>query len=139
VSEPTGSVLLYDGLCGFCDWTVRLVLWADRKGIVRFAPLQGPFASDVITRHPELADVDSLILVEDAGSDHERVRVRSDGALGVARLLGGPWRLMAIFALVPRPLRDWAYDAFARHRYGIFGHFDACPLPPQEVRSRFLD
>jgi predicted DCC family thiol-disulfide oxidoreductase YuxK len=139
MAETAGPVLLYDGLCGFCDRTVRLVLRADRGGVIRFAPLQGAFATGVIERHPELEDVDSLILVENPGLTDERVAVRSDGALRVAEILGGGWRLLTVLALVPRPLRDWAYDVFARWRYRIFGRFEACPIPPADARSRFLD
>jgi predicted DCC family thiol-disulfide oxidoreductase YuxK len=68
----------------------------------------------------------------------ERVRVRSDAVLALARYLGGAWRALTIFRLVPRPLRDLAYDVFARHRYRVFGRYSACPIPPPEVRARFL-
>ena len=57
-------VLLYDGLCGFCDRAVRFVLRFDTQGVMRFAPLQGEFAALVIGRHLPLREVDSLILVE---------------------------------------------------------------------------
>src|SRR6185436_14356621 len=59
-----GPVLLYDGLCGFCNGTVQFVLARDRRGVMRFATLQGEFARGIVARHPELAGVDSLILVE---------------------------------------------------------------------------
>lgn len=136
-----GPVLLYDGLCGFCDGTVQFILRHDRRGTLRFAALQGDFARDVIARHPELAGVDSLMLVERDGtpSDGERVYVRSDGALRVARYLGGGWHFARAVAIVPRFLRDWAYDAFARIRYRVFGRYDACPIPTPEQRARFID
>src|SRR6478736_8898627 len=115
---PDGPVLLYDGLCGFCDGTVQFILEHDRRGTLRFATLQGDFARDVIARHPEVAGVDSLVLVEpDFGSGRENVYVRSEGALRVARYLGGGWHLARAVAIVPRFLRDRAYDAFARIRY----------------------
>ena len=133
-------VLLYDGLCGFCDGTVRFILEHDRRGTLRFATLQGDFARDVIARHPELAGVDSLVLVErDGVTDREKVYVRSDGALRVARYLGGGWHLTRVVAVVPRVLRDWSYDAFARIRYRVFGRYDSCPIPTPEQRARFID
>ena len=137
---PDGPVLLYDGLCGFCDGTVQFILKHDRRGTLRFATLQGDFARDVIARHPDLAGVDSLVLVEpDPASGKERVSVRSDGALRVARYLGGPWNLARATAIVPRFLRDLAYDGFARIRYRVFGRYDACPIPTPEQRARFID
>ena len=137
---PTEApVLLYDGLCGFCDHAVKFVLARDRHARLRFAPLQGEFARGVLSRHPELAQVDSLILVErDARTGEERTFVRSDGALRVAQHLGGPWRLALLLRAVPRGLRDLAYDAFARVRYRLFGRHDACRLPAPEQRARFL-
>ena len=133
-------VLLYDGLCGFCDGTVQFILRHDRRGTLKFATLQGEFARGVIARHPELAGVDSLVLVEsDPDNVRENVYVRSTGALRVARYLGGPWHLTRATAIAPRFLRDWAYDAFARIRYRVFGRYDSCPIPTPEQRARFID
>ena len=135
-----GPVLLYDGLCRFCDGTVQFILKHDRRGTLRFATLQGDFARDVIARHPEVAGVDSLVLVEqNDASGRERVFVRSEGALRVARYLGGAWHLTRIVAIVTRFLRDWAYDAFARIRYRLFGKYESCPIPTPEQRARFID
>ena len=136
---PASPVLLYDGLCGFCDSTVQFILKHDRRGTLRFATLQGDFAREVMARHPEVADVDSLVLVERDDSGTERVHVRSDGALRVARYLGGPWNAARVFRIVPRFIRDAAYDGFARIRYRVFGRYDSCPVPTPEQRARFID
>ncbi len=133
-----GPVLLYDGLCGFCDRAVQFVLRHDHRGTMRFAALQGEFAREVIARHPELAGVDSVILVERAPGGGERVSARSEAALGVARYLGGLWRSAAVLRAVPRAMRDWAYDSFARHRYRWFKRLDACRVPAPDERARFL-
>lgn len=127
-------LLLYDGLCGFCDGAVQFILRHDRRGALRFAPLQGEAARDVLARHPALAGVDSLILVEG-----DTVRVRSDGALQVARLMGGAWpAVAAVLRIVPRPVRDWAYDLIARYRFRLAGRREACRLPTAKERGRFV-
>ena len=51
---------------------------------------------------------------------------------------GGPWQAAALLRLVPRVVRDWAYDLFARNRYRMFGRRDACRLPSAEERARFI-
>ena len=136
-SPVRDALLLYDGVCGFCNRTVQLVLRHDHARLIRFAPLQGDTARTLLHAHPELIGTDSLVLVErDAAG--ERISVRSDGALRLAACLGWPWRALGILTLVPRPLRDWGYDRFATVRYRLFGRFDACPLPAPEVRARFL-
>jgi predicted DCC family thiol-disulfide oxidoreductase YuxK len=138
VSES--PVLLYDGLCGFCDRTVHFILRHDRKKTLRFATLQGAYAREIFARHPELAGVDSLVLVEtDPVTGTEKVYVRSNGALAVARYLGGAWHLARVIAIVPRFMRDFGYDSFARIRYRVFGQYNSCPIPPPEQRARFID
>lgn len=133
-------VLMYDGVCGFCNGTVRMLLRLDRREVFRFAALGGDFATQTLARHPGLRGIDSLVLVELAedGSD-ERVQVRSGALIGAVGHLNGAWRMLALFGAVPRPLRDWVYDVFARHRHRIMGRLESCPVPAAEVRSRFLD
>jgi predicted DCC family thiol-disulfide oxidoreductase YuxK len=132
-------VLLYDGVCGFCNKTVQMILARDRKGTMRFAALQSDYGRGVVGRHAELRGVDSVVYVENSGGGGERVYVRSDAALRVLKYLGGAWKLLLVGYVLPKPVRDFFYDLFARNRYRLFGKYDSCLLPPPEVRSRFLD
>lgn len=134
-------VLLYDGVCGFCNQTVQMILRLDPRGALRFAALQSDYGQSVVARHPSLKNVDSVVFVEpaDRAGEAERVHVRSDAALRVVSYLGGPWRIFLLARVLPRRLRDFLYDAFARNRYKLFGRYDSCLLPAPEVRSRFLD
>ena len=134
IPETNAPIVLYDGVCGFCNQSVQLILRHDRKGRFRFASLQSEVGQALLKRHGLATDdLDTFVLVEDG-----RAYVRSTGALRVARGMGGAWRLTAILSIVPRPVRDFFYDLFARNRYRMFGRLDACMLPPPEVRSRFL-
>lgn len=139
-ATQAAPVLLYDGVCGFCNQTVQMILHLDRRGTLRFAALQSDYGQRVVARHPSLKDVDSVVFVEPSThGDEERVHVRSDAALKVVSYLGGPWKLFLVARLLPRRLRDFLYDSFARNRYKLFGKYDSCLLPAPEVRSRFLD
>ena len=131
-------VLLYDGVCGFCNKSVQLILDRDRRGEMRFAALQSDYGQSVIERHPELRGIDSVVFIEQARGG-ERVYVRSAAALKVAAYLGGFWKIFLAARVLPVRLRDYCYDLFARNRYKLFGKYDSCMLPPPEVRSRFLD
>jgi predicted DCC family thiol-disulfide oxidoreductase YuxK len=138
--SPRHPVLLYDGLCGFCDHTVQFVLRHDRHGSISFAPLQGSFAAGVRARYRELDSVDSLVLVEyDVQSGAEHVLVRSDAIIRLGEYVGGGWQFLKIGKAVPRAARDYAYDLFARNRYRLFGRLTSCPIPSADVRARFLD
>jgi predicted DCC family thiol-disulfide oxidoreductase YuxK len=137
---PDGPILLYDGVCGFCNASVQLVLRYDRRRTLRFAPLQSAYAGQVLAHHPELGGVDSVVWVEpSADASPPRVFTRSSAALRVARYLGGPWSLLLLFWLVPRPLRDWAYDVVARNRHRLVRSATQCLVPPLAERHRFLE
>ena len=140
--ETTTShpVLLYDGLCGFCSKGVQRILRYDTRKTMFFAALQSDYGKSILTRHPELAGIDSLVFVEPLDFAYlEKVFVRSDALLRVARYLGGTWTLALAAYIIPRPVRDYLYDQFAKRRYGWFGKYDTCMVPPPEVRERFLN
>lgn len=130
-------LLLFDGDCAFCARSVQFILRRDRRGTLRFASRSGLTARALESRHPSLVGVDSLVWVEGDGAD-ERVRVRSDAAFAVARYLGGTWAAMAaVGTLIPRPLRDAAYDVVARNRKR-FGGPEVCALVATEILGREL-
>lgn len=132
-------VLLYDGTCGFCNASVQFIIARDRRGTMRFAPLQSDVGQQVIGRHPHLEGVDSVVYVDGIGDTRgEKVAIRSAAALAVCSYLGAPWSWAAVTRIVPARLRDMAYDFIARHRYRFFGRHDACMLPPRDVRDRFI-
>ena len=130
-------VLLYDGVCGLCNKSVQMILDHDKRKEMLFAALQSDYGKEVISRHPELEKVDSIVFVEQA--DAERVFTRSAAALRVASYLGGAWKLLLILRIIPRPVRDFFYNLCAKYRYKFFGKYDSCMLPAPDVRSRFLD
>lgn len=138
MTEPGSPVLLYDGVCGFCNGAVQFILRHEFRHTLRFAALQGKFAAELRARHPEVGDVDSVVWLEGDGPA-EQVYIRSNAALGMASYLGGFWKLLLVFWVVPRVVRDFCYDWFARHRYRWFGKYATCPVPSREIRSRFLD
>ena len=93
------AVILYDGVCGFCNRTVRFVLQRDRDARFRFAPLQSAYAEKVLARHGRDAqDLDTVSLVLNPDSATERVHVKSDAVCAIFDRLGGVWRIAALTA-----------------------------------------
>ena len=134
----TGSVVLYDGLCGFCDASVQWLLKADTAARYRFAPLQGETAAAILARHPKIPkDLDSILLVEPDGAT-ERVSWHSRAIFQICRGLPGAWRAVSWFGVFPRLLTDTGYRLFARSRYYVWGRRESCRIPAPGERARFL-
>ena len=140
-NDPSNPIILYDGVCGFCNRFNQFVLKRDPGDRFRFASLQSDFAVKVLRRHginPE--DLDTVYLVLGYAQPSERLLARSDAALSILREIGGLWAAVAaMLNLTPKWFRDWGYNLIARHRYRIFGKFETCPLPEAKSRRKFLD
>jgi len=135
VTAPPARIVLYDGVCGFCNGSVRWMIARDRDARLHYAPLQGETAAALRARHPEIPTaLETIAFVED-----DRVWMQSAAVFRVLRELPAPWRwIAALGRLLPRALWDAAYRAFARRRYRWFGRLDACPIPPPALRARIL-
>ena len=136
-------IVLYDGACGLCNRLVRFIIRRDSNAIFRFAALQGAFASRILaSHHLNLGELDTVYVVVAQNSQHpgELILSRSDAVLFVLRQFGGLYKPAAfLLQMLPRFLRDSAYNMVVRHRYRIFGRFETCPLPGAQDRGRFLD
>jgi predicted DCC family thiol-disulfide oxidoreductase YuxK len=128
------SILLFDGVCNLCNGAVQFMIRRDKSGYFHYASLQGQSGSRLLAKHGMPAYTGSIVLIEDGA-----VYTKSDAALRISKRLGAAWPLLGIFKLVPRKLRDLAYDFIAANRYRWFGKRDACMLPTPEHRSRFLE
>jgi predicted DCC family thiol-disulfide oxidoreductase YuxK len=128
------GLMVFDGVCNFCSGSVAAVLRMDRRGAIRFTPLQSPFGRAIAARHG--LDVDnpqSFVFL-----DHGEPLEASDAMVALARRLDPPWRWLAVFQLVPRALRDGLYGLVARNRYRLLGKRDTCMVPDPAVRARFI-
>jgi len=133
-------LVLYDGVCGLCDHFVQFLLRIDRHDRLRFAALQGPIGTKILNDAGRAAtSLSTVIVVADHESPSARLLDRSDAALFAIASAGGVYRAARAFRVVPRFIRDAAYDLVARWRYRLFGQFDTCPLPKPSTRAKFLD
>jgi len=133
------AIVFYDGVCGFCNATVRFVARHDRRAQFHFASLQSGLARTVLRRHGrDVGFLDTMYLLCDGGRPEERLFLNSDAILTVLYRLGGVWKASRIVHVLPRSWRDAAYRIIVSNRYRLFGRYDECPLPPPELRARFL-
>ncbi len=128
------AIILFDGVCNFCNGSVNFIIEHDKENYFRFAPLQSEIGQELLDKYNiNKAETDSVILIED-----EKVFTYSTAALKVAQKLDGAWSWLYAFIIVPKPIRDFLYKLFAKNRYRLFGKQDACMMPTPEIRARFL-
>ena len=128
------KIILFDGICNFCNSSVNFIMARDCKNKFKFAALQSEAGQELMKKFnldPKV--LSSFILVED-----DKYYTKSTAVLRVAKELKFPWYLSYIFIIEPPFIRNIAYDIFAKYRYKWFGKRDVCRVLTSEERKRFL-
>lgn len=129
------GILFFDGVCTLCNGFVNFIIDHDTRGYFKIGALQQDTARSFLDSAGYDPDaLDSLVLVEKG-----RVYRQSDAALRVVQQLDGAWPLLAVFAVLPRSIRDAIYRWVAANRYRWFGKRAQCRVPTPDLESRFLD
>ncbi|SIQ32046.1 Predicted thiol-disulfide oxidoreductase YuxK, DCC family [Rhizobium sp. RU33A] len=129
-----GPIILFDAECILCSANAQFVLSQDGEKRFRLASMQGEVGSALYRRFGiDPGNPDSIIVV-----DGEHMLRDSDAVLSIYAGLGWPLKVLSVFRLVPRFIRDPLYLLIARNRYRLFGKRDSCWLPSPEYRDRLL-
>lgn len=127
-------IILFDGVCNFCNFWVNFLIDRDKKDKFRFAALQSEKGQELLKKYNlKTEDFDTFVVI-----DRDKTFIKSTASLIVAKDLGGFWKLLYVFIIIPRPLRDFVYSLIAKNRYSLFGKKDTCRIPTPEERRKFL-
>lgn len=134
MNSQHNKIVLFDGVCNFCNSSVQFIIKHDTSNSLKFASLQSSIGQALLNKYAIPKDVDSVIFIE-----NNQAYTKSSAALKIANYFGGFWKLLQIFMIVPTFIRNFFYDIIAKNRYRWFGKKDSCMLPSPEIRNRFLE
>ena len=127
-------IILFDGVCNYCNSILNYIIKHDHKKRFRFAHLQSSAGQNLLERYGFPRDMlDSVVLI-----DNGKAYIKTDVTIRIAPHMGGIARLGVLLRFVPRAIRDIGYDIVARNRYKWWGKQDACIVPTADVRERFF-
>ena len=128
--EQKERIIVFDGVCGFCNKSIDILIKLDTQKSFKYTSLQGEYVKtlDIET------DIDSIIFYEDG-----ILYYKSTAILKILRSLGDIWVMSNIFYLIPKVIRDFIYDVIAKYRYKIFGKRDSCRMPKEGEQDLFID
>ena len=128
-------IIVFDGVCNFCNSTVQFIIERDTHSRFKFAALQSEAGYKLFQKHDlKVGELDTIVLFKKG-----IVYLRSDAALKIAKELDMPWKILVIFKIIPKFIRDFLYDVLAKHRYDWFGKREKCLIPTQDIIQRFLE
>ena len=131
---PPGPLWLFDGVCNLCSGSVQAVLAIDRKGLIRFTPIQSTYGRALALAHGIDPDQPTSFLFLDDGQALDK----SAAILALLRRLGAPWSWAGLIGALPQAWLDRAYDWLAANRYRLMGKRTTCLLPTPAQRARFV-
>lgn len=129
-----GGIILFDGICNFCNSSVQFIIKRDRAAFFKFASIQSEVGQALLEQYKVPANINSVIYIEQG-----KVYVESTAALNITRHLDGLWPVFYVLIAIPPCIRNTAYQLFAKNRYRLFGQKQACLLPSSSQRERFLE
>lgn len=133
--ERENNIVFYDGECGFCDTSIRQVMRMDRAKRIRYAPLQGSTASALLPAELRNANaLRTIVYLDPNGLRH----TKSEAAFEILLTVGGAWKMLLAFRVLPLGFRDSVYDAIAKRRRAFIDKA-SCPLPTPDQQARILD
>lgn len=127
------GVILFDGVCNFCNRWVSFVLDNDPEGIFAFASLQSPKGGELLAAcGRDAEDLSTFVVI-----DRSNFYTQSDAALRVGAMLKLPALnvLASAATRVPSPLRDGVYRLVANNRYSILGKDESGDGPSCQLRA----
>ena len=129
------KIVVFDGVCNFCNWAVNFIIKRDKKNIFKFAPSQSKTGKLILEKY-QIRDIgkESIILIKNG-----EILARSEAVFEIFKDIGGGWKYLRVFKIFPMVIMDWGYSAFSRNRYNIFGKRDVCMIPAENLKERFLD
>ena len=128
------KIVLFDGVCNFCESSVQFIIKHDKSNSLKFASLQSNLGQELLTKYNMPKKLEGVVFIENG-----KAYYKSSAALRIARYFGGFWRVLLIFGIFPVSITDFGYDIIAKNRYKWFGKKESCMIPTPEVRSRFLE
>lgn len=128
-------VILFDGVCNYCNSMINFIISQDKKKKYLFATLQSEFGQRTLHQWKLPGNSFDSFLVLDKGNLYSK----STAALRLYNQLPWYWKWTQLFWLFPKFLRDAVYNVIAKNRYKWFGKKDECMVPTPELKDRFLN
>jgi predicted DCC family thiol-disulfide oxidoreductase YuxK len=130
------KIILFDGVCNFCDSAVQFVIRHDKKDTFRFVSLQSDIGQKILSHIGiSAAEIDSTILYEPGKAYY----YKSDVAFKILKDIGGIHQALLVFSILPKAVLDYLYEYVAKNRYKWFGMKESCMIPTPEQKAKFFE
>ena len=133
--DDSRPLIVFDGVCVLCARSMRFVAGHEAGNTLRFTAAQSKLGQALFQHYGlDVEAFETVLLIE-----HGRAYGKRDAIACIARLLRWPWRVGAIYGVLPRGFADRIYDFLANRRYRMFGRTEVCMRPDPSWAVRVIE
>lgn len=129
------QLILFDGICNFCNKSILMIIKHDTENKFVFASLQSDIGKEIIANLAiDTLKIDSIILYKPGIAYY----IKSTAAIKIMNQFNGLWIISYLLWIFPEVIRNVVYDFIAKNRYKWFGKKAQCMITTKEIRAKFL-
>ena len=128
------KIILFDGVCNYCNDKVNFIIKNDKKDVFRFVALQSETGQKIITYLSIDSALDSIILYEPGYAYF----IKSEAVFRIIKHMSSSVKLLLLFNFVPTSIKNIFYEIFAKNRYKWYGKKEICMIPSEDIVGKFI-
>jgi predicted DCC family thiol-disulfide oxidoreductase YuxK len=132
--DPPEFFTVMDAECGLCAKGAMWIAISDRDRKFRIVPVQSELGGALLRHYGMSADDPLSWLYVRHGQAYSSL----DAIIRVGQELGGIWKGLMIFRVLPRRIQDYLYSAVAKNRYRFMGRKSFCDIRDPAIQDRIL-
>jgi predicted DCC family thiol-disulfide oxidoreductase YuxK len=130
------NIVLFDGICNFCNSTVLVIIKYDKNNNLKFASQQSEYGRLLLANYNIIENnLNTIYFIR----NDKAIFSETEALFEIIKLLNWKLRILLLFRILPLPFSNFIYRFFSKNRYKWFGKMEKCSIPTDEIKTKFLD
>lgn len=126
------DIVVFDGVCVLCNRFFNWLIKNDKDEKFMYTNFQSDFSKK---NNLKLKDINSVAVIKTNGEKVFKVQA----VYYILKKIDRYFIVRTLIKLLPLFLTNICYDLIANFRYRIFGKYETCIIPNENVRKNFIN
>ena len=126
------DIVVFDGVCVLCNRFFNWLIKNDKDEKFMYTNFQSDFSKK---NNLKLKDINSVAVIRTNGEKIYKVQA----VYYILKKIDRYFIVRILLKLLPLFLTNICYDLIANFRYRIFGKYETCIIPNENVRKNFIN
>ena len=126
------DIVVFDGVCVLCNRFFNWLIKNDKNEKFMYTNFQSDFSKK---NNLKLKEINSVAVIKTNGEKIYKVQA----VYYILKKIDRYFIVRILLKLLPLFLKNICYDLIANFRYRIFGKYETCIIPNENVRKNFIN